>query len=59
MFTKTKKITLLTTGLAGSLLATTVAGIALSSCTFQVVNPNDNNSTPGTDSNASYTTQIN
>ena len=61
MLTKTKKIALLTTGLAGTLLATTVAGIALSSCTFQVVDPNGNNSNSGTSENenaAWYTTKI-
>ena len=59
MLTKTKKIALLTTGLAGTSLATTVAGVALSSCTFQVVNPNENNNGTNTNNNASYTTQIN
>ena len=59
MLTKTKKIALLTTGLAGTLLATTVAGIALSSCTFQVVNPNENNNNTGTNNDASYTVKIN
>jgi len=58
MLTKTKKIALLTTGLAGTLLATTVAGIALSSCTFQVVNPNENNSSTEKDP-PSYTVMIN
>lgn len=33
MLTKTKKIALLTTGLAGTLLATTIGGVVLSSCT--------------------------
>ena len=44
MLTKTKKVALLTTGLAGSLLATTVAGVALSSCTFQVVDSSSSGS---------------
>lgn len=54
MLTKTKKIALLTTGLAGTLLATTIGGIALSSCTYNVTN-GSNTSDP--DKNA-YTTKI-
>lgn len=40
MTTKTKKLTLLTAGIAGTLLASSVAAVTLSACTFQVVNPN-------------------
>lgn len=40
MTSKTKKITLLTAGIAGTLLASSVAAVSLSACKLQLVNPN-------------------
>lgn len=44
MLTKTKKILLLSSGLAGALAASSVAGVALSSCTVETVNGGSNSS---------------
>lgn len=61
MTTKTKKLTLLTAGIAGTLLASSVAAVTLSACTFQVVNPNLTTGSTGStlEPNPQYNTQIN
>lgn len=61
MTSKMKKISLITLGISAGLVATTVASIALSSCTFQVVNTAGNtNSDSSTPQNPiKYQNQIN
>lgn len=60
MTSKTKKITLLTAGIAGTLLASSVAAVTLSACTFQVVNPNGGSSTTeSTNPQVQYNIEIN
>lgn len=61
MTNKTKKITLLTAGIAGTLLASSVAAVTLSACTIQAalppnyVDPNKPAPTPS----VQYNTEIN
>lgn len=60
MTSKTKKLTLLTAGITATLVASSVAAVTLSACTFQVVNPNGGSSTgtPNRPAGPQYNVQI-
>lgn len=60
MTNKTKKITLLTAGIAGTLLASSVAAVTLSACTLQAaLPPTDNPNAPKPTPQVQYNTKIN
>lgn len=59
MLTKTKKILFLSSGLAGALAASSVAGVALSSCTVETVNGGSNSSSGITLPDTWYNKDIN